>query len=497
MRKKNIKLNLITSIILKTVILIYTFLFYKIVLNRFGSSVNGLVNSITTFLLYITILESGVGPVVKSILYKPISEDNNKEVSGILKSTEVFFRKIALIFIPYSLIISVVYPLIVNKEFDFLYTFLLVIIIAISKFIEYYFGITYRLYLQARQKSYIVTIIQIVLYVINCFVLIVLYKLKASIHVIEFITGLVFILMPLIQNIYVKKKYNINTKIKGRYEIKNKWDGLIQHIAYVIHSNTDIIIITVFTNLKEVSVYSVYYLVIKGIKAIISCFTNGIDSIFGDIVARNDDIKEKFNIYETSFYMLVTILFATSIVLINPFVSLYTKNLTDVNYVRVIFGYLIVISEFIWAVRQPYNDLIRALGHFKQTKRGALIECFSNLIISLLLVHKFGLIGVAIGTIVAMTLRTIELVYYSDKNVLHISVFNTIKKILLIFVETIIIFELFKIMPLFNFNNYIHFIANGFIVTIMSLIVVLIMNYIFYRKDFKSLLETIIHFGKI
>ena len=45
------------------------------------------------------------------------------------------------------------------------------------------------------------------------------------------------------QNIYVKKKYNIKlNEIDEEYKIKQKWDGLAQHIAYVVHENSDVAI---------------------------------------------------------------------------------------------------------------------------------------------------------------------------------------------------------------------------------------------------------------
>ncbi len=37
----------------------------------------------------------------------------------------------------------------------------LILIMAISTFAEYYFGMTYRLYLQAEQKTYIISLIQV------------------------------------------------------------------------------------------------------------------------------------------------------------------------------------------------------------------------------------------------------------------------------------------------------------------------------------------------
>ena len=68
MRSKKALYNIITNLIMQGSAIIYGFVIPKIIIDYFGSDVNGLVSSITQFLAYITLLESGFGPVVKSIL---------------------------------------------------------------------------------------------------------------------------------------------------------------------------------------------------------------------------------------------------------------------------------------------------------------------------------------------------------------------------------------------------------------------------------------------
>ena len=301
MRSRKAIYNIISNLILQFVVVVYGFIVPKIIISKFGSNVNGLISSITQFLAYITLLESGFGPVVKATLYKSIAEKDNKTIKSILKTTEKFFRTIALIFIIYIIVLIVAYPMIVNNEFDKLYTISLILIISISTFAEYFFGMTYKLYLQADQRTYVISIIQIVTYILSTIFIVVLAKINCSIQIIKLVSGLIFVLRPLLQNYYVKKKYNINLKdVQEKYELKQKWDGLAQHIASVIHSNTDITILTIFCSLTEVSVYSVYYLVVSGIKKIIQAFSSGIDASWGDMIAKNehDNLNKKFNLYE-------------------------------------------------------------------------------------------------------------------------------------------------------------------------------------------------------
>jgi len=492
MRSKNAIYNIISNIVLQLIVIVYGFIVPKIIISNFGSNVNGLISSITQFLGYISLLESGFGPVVKSVLYKPIAKKNKKEITSILKASNKFFKTISIVFIAYIIVLLFIYPLIINSEFSQLYTCSLILIIAISTFAEYFFGMTYRLYLQAEQKNYVISIIQIITYILSVIIILILVKFNASIHVIKLVGSLVFVLRPILQNIYVRKKYNIVfDKQKENYKIEKKWDGLAQHIAAVIHSNTDITVLTIFSTLAEVSVYSVYYMVVKGIKALIQSFVNGIDASFGDMIAKdeNDRLNKNFDLYETIYHSISTIIYACTLILIVPFVTVYTKGITDVNYIRYTFGYLIVISEFIWAIRLPYSSVTLAAGHFKETRRGAWVEVITNIIISIILVINYGIIGVAIGTIVAMAIRTIEFVYHTNKYILKRSILSSIKKITLVIAETLIIFIVSKTVMNLNVTSYFKWAINAIIVFSYSCVIVFFINFIFYKKSYLEIFK--------
>lgn len=492
MRSKRAIYNIISNLILQITVVIYGFIIPKIIISQFGSNVNGLISSITQFLTYITLLESGFGPVVKAALYKPMAEKDNETIKAILKTTEDFFRMIAKIFIIYIIILIIVYPLFVNKEFETFYTISLIVIISLSTFAEYFFGMTYKLYLQAEQKTYIISIIQILTYIFSTICIIVLAKLHVSIQMLKLVSGIIFVIRPLLQNLYVRKKYKINLMdVNEKYELKQKWDGLIQHVAFVIHENTDITILTFFCNLTEVSVYSVYHLVVKGIKSFIQVFSNGIEASWGDMIAKNEykNLYKKFDIYEIFYFTICTICFSCTMILIVPFISVYTQEIEDANYIRHAFGYLIVISEYIWAIRLPYSSITLAAGHFKETRKGACIEALSNIIISTILVYKFGLIGVTIGTIIAMTIRTIEFVYHTNKFILKRSILASIKKILIVIIETIIIIIISNFMPQVKTISYFSWLINAIIVFLEASVIVVLLNIIIYRNNIKIILN--------
>lgn len=494
MRGKKAILNIIVSLLLQIITLICGFIIPKLIITKFGSDVNGLVSSITQFLAYITLLEAGFGPVVKAALYKPIADKNKKQIENILKASEKFFRIIALIFIIYLIILSVVYPTIVNTEFAFVYTMSLVLIISISTFAEYFFGMTYKLYLQAEQETYITSIIQIIGYILNTVAIVILIQANVSIHIVKLVSGLIFVLRPIAQNIYVKKKYNINLKDADKqYKLKQKWDGLAQHIASVVHNNTDITILTIFAPITEVSVYSVYYLVVKGVKSIIQAFTGGVDASFGDMIAKGEknQLNRSFKTYELFYYTITTIAYTCTTLLIVPFIIVYTLGITDANYIRPIFATVLVLSEFMWSIRLPYSGITLAAGHFKETRKGAWVEAISNIIISVILVWNFGIVGVAIGTLVAMLIRTIEFVYHTNKYILERKQSQSLIRFGIIALQLIAVSLLSKLLPTYEFTNYFIWIKYACMVLVLTIIIVVPINLIIYKEDVKDLLGII------
>ena len=187
--------------------------------------------------------------------------------------------------------------------------------------------------------------------------------------------------------------------------------------------------------------------------------------------------------------VVATILFVSTILLISPFVSVYTKGVMDADYVRPLFGFLLVLGEYISAVRMPYNSIVHAAGHFKETKRGAWLEAIINITLSIALVFNFGLVGVAIGTTVAMFIRTVEFVYHANKYVLHRSVKNSVGKIFVaIMITTISSIVWFSIIHISLPTNYLEWILEAVMVFLTISSITILSYCIFYRKEMKDAL---------
>lgn len=158
MKEKKLIKNIISMLIYQIIAIISGFIIPKAIIQNYGSSVNGLITSISQFIAYIYIVESGVGTLIRFLLYKPIARNNKEEIERILKSAQNFLKQILYLYIIYVMILCMFYPKVVSNNFDAYFTVLLVIVIAISRFAEYFMSMEYNLYLQANQQKYIIAV---------------------------------------------------------------------------------------------------------------------------------------------------------------------------------------------------------------------------------------------------------------------------------------------------------------------------------------------------
>lgn len=486
-RSKLLAYNSVTSLISQGATVICGLVLTRLILSHFGSSVNGLVSSITQFLGFISFLEMGIGAVVKAALYKPLADRDYDEVGKIIISARKFYRTISYILILYTIVLTIVFALISREEFSPLFTGSLVLIIAVSLFAQYYFGMPYQLMLNADQRTYITTIVCCATLILNTLLSAALIYAGASIQVVKSVTSLVYVIRPVFYVLYVRKNYPINEKqIITEEPLKQKWNGLAQHIAYVVVNYTDIVVLTILSSLTNVSVYTVYHNVTIGVQQVISCISVGISAMLGNVLysESKDRKKDTFGLIEWFFHTVTVVLFTVTGIMIVPFVQLYTKGVGDANYTVPLFAVMITLAQASYSIRTPYETLILAANHFKQTQRSAVIEVIINISVSVLLVFEFGLIGVAIGTFAAMTYRTIYFVFYLRNNILEYKIKHFIKLIVLDVIQVISCIGICCCVLQFHStaDSWMEWIIRAVITGIISIVVCGTVNIIFNRQ---------------
>ena len=418
MIKRITLLNTISTLLLQLCNILSGFIIPKLILTAFGSEVNGLVSSLTQFLSYITLVEGGITGVVTASLYRPLTRYDDEKISSIVKTSQTFYRKISLIFIVYTIVLASIYPIIFSTNFSYAYVASLALILSISLIIQYMFSLAAKTLLSADKKIYIVSFTQAIILLVGIILAYISISILPSIHIFKFLTGIVFIIQPIIFKRYINKHYKINKKAKEDNKlIMNRWNGFAINIAAFIHGSTDITILTIFTSLTTVSVYSIYALVSTGLKTIINALVSSLNPVLGHAYAKKDyvELNKKMNLYEYIVFMLVSFLFSLAILLIVPFILIYTDGINDANYNQPAFAVLLLISEALYLIKFPHLNLAYSANRFKEISPTGFIEAAINIVISLSLVSSLGLIGVALGTVIAMFYRMAYHVWYTTK----------------------------------------------------------------------------------
>lgn len=501
MRSKKAFLNLTTSITLQIVTAISGLVIPRLMIVTYGSAVNGIILSISQFLSYITLLEAGLGPVVIYALYKPLANKDNEVLNGIIAASDRFFKKLGIFFLVYMIILATFYPFMFLNEFDFEFVFWMVFILGISTFTQYYFAISFNLLLTADQKAYINMIIQIATIVLNTIIIIVLVKLQMSVTIVRLGSAFVFLLKPVMVRYYVLKHYKIDSKAKPNFEaLSQRWSALSQHIAYVIHYNTDIVMLTIFCNIKEVSVYSVYSMIALSLVNIIQMISTSIRASLGNMIAKNENIALERNFSLLLFLnnSVTTIIFTTAVIMVMPFVSIYTYGVNDVNYIRFEFAIILFMSEAILCLRTPYSTLAMAFGHFKRTHNAAIIEASIKVVASLLLVKLYGLVGVALGTLGAMLFRYIHFIVYMKKGrMVNFSIKMTIIRLSLYILSSALTILIVYCFINLNVSTYLAWFSKATIVFAISLTITLAINSPAHKNEFNTMIGIMITLLKV
>lgn len=492
--KKNVTLiNIISSIVLQIFTIIYGFIIPKIIIDYFGSEVNGLVSSITQFLSYISLLEGGVTAVIIAKLYKPLVDDDSEKISSILLTANRFYKKIGFFFIFYSVFLAFFYPIVFNKfDFSYTYVFVLTLILSISLIIQYMLSLGAKCLLSADKKIYVVSITQSIIIILNTILALLSLKIYPNIHIFKFITGVTYFIQPLIFNMVIQKKYKINKKAESDTSlIADRWNGFANNIAYFIHTSTDISILTIFTNLVTVSVYSVYSLVTTGIKSLIGAINNGIFPTIGQLYAKKNknELNEKFDLYEKVYLSIVFFISTVTILLITPFVEIYVgSEQFFTQYNQSLFGVILVIATALDLAKIPHVNLSYSANKFKDLTFPCFIEAFINVIISIILVRKIGLIGVAVGTLIAMLYRLIYQVSFTEKIMDRKK--NKFWKtfIILSFSSMLSLILCYKLIPIRSVSVFM-WLFYGFIYSMITILVFLISFFaIIDKKKIKKII---------
>lgn len=491
-RQKRAKFNAATMLGNQFVATVCGMLIPWIMIDTFGSEAYGATTSIAQFLSYISILEGGIGRAARGELYKPLADGDTENISRVYLAIKRFFNRIGTVFCAYALILAFCYYDIADVgAFSRDYIFWLVIVMTIGKFAEFMGGYSNITLFNADQRQYVSNLTVIGTSLLNVLLVVILSRSGCDLLWVKLGSSLIFLIKPVIYTIYLKKHYTI-VRTGERAKLKNQWTAIGQHIAYFIQSNIAVFALTVFADLKTVAVYAVYHLVSFSLRNLVTSFGSGMEAMFGDMIAKNEteELKTAYKRYKWILTLLTLTLFGTAMVLILPFIKLYTAEVTDANYHQPVFAGVLLLGDALYCLTLPCYNLPIAAGKLKESRTGAYGEAIISVVVSVALVFWNPLMGVGIGLLAAMLFKSLYLIAFSAKHILRVHSWRLLRDF---FVTTLILTFMacagIWISNYLSVDNYISWALHGVGVVAAMGAVALIIGNVLYPGTIKSVVS--------
>lgn len=370
---------------------------------------NGLFYNIVTVL---SMSEMGIGTALIYALYKPVADNNKEKVKSLMFLYKKLYTAIGWFVIIFGIILTPFLGMLIKEMPDIYYIHLYYMLYVIDSGMSYFY--TYkRSLIICNQEDYIssatVMISTIVTKGIQFLILVTTQN--------YFLYLLIQILFTRLENILISKiadrkfPYLLEKDIKlleqeETASIKKNIVGMMtQKIGSVIVSGTDNLIISKILGLTAVGFYSNYMLLINTLNSLIGKVFNSITASVGNLVAKKDSSEVEKTFLNILFINYWIFSFSTVCFwcLLQPFISIWLGNkflLSDETI------WVMVILFYVNGMRKTVLIFRNATGIFWHDRYKTIIEAVINLLLSIPLTYLYGVMGVKLGSLIALVIVT-------------------------------------------------------------------------------------------
>lgn len=385
------------------------FILRTVFISYLGDTLNGINDLYTGILSVLSLAELGVGTALNYSLYGPVARKDYEKIKSYMQLYKKAYRVIGLVIAVIGLAISPFLPYLVKQPQGVsvrdltLYYFIFLFNTVSTYFVAYKYSLAY-----AEQKNYIqtntITITKMITVTLQIAVIVTtrnfyLYLLTAAaVELIQkiFISWYLNRLYPYLKDKNVKKLSKEETG-----EVVTKTKALVFHkVGDVARLQTDSMIISAFINVTLVGFVGNYNMILNSVANFVNIIFNSVLSSFGNLIATESKEKQYsvFKVYRFFACWVYGFSAVGFFLLLTPFIVIWQGN-EKVLAASVVA--CILIDYYFKGDRIVLSNFKTAAGVFEQDKYLALIQGVVNLILSIVLVQKIGLVGIYIGTIVS------------------------------------------------------------------------------------------------
>lgn len=385
------------------------FVLRTIFINHLGDTLNGINDLYTGILSVLSMAELGVGTALNFSLYGPVARKDYEKIKSYMLLYKKAYRIIGLVIGIIGMAISPFLPYLVKQPEGIgvrdltLYYFIFLFNTVSSYFVAYKYSLV-----NAEQNNYIQTNIITITKMITVTLQIVVIIVTENFYLYLLTAAFVELVQKIVVSRYLNKRYpylldqNVESLSKEETgEIIHKTKALVFHkVGDVARLQTDSMIISAFINVTLVGYVGNYNMVLTSVANFVNIIFNSVLSGFGNLIATESREKQYqiFKVYRFFACWVYGFSAVGFFLLLTPFIIIWqgTEKVLAVGVVA-----CILIDYYFKGDRIVLSNFKTAAGVFEQDKYLALIQGVVNLVISIVLVQRIGLVGIYIGTIVS------------------------------------------------------------------------------------------------
>jgi O-antigen/teichoic acid export membrane protein len=185
---------------------------------------------------------------------------------------------------------------------------------------------------------------------------------------------------------------------------KNAGAMSIHKLGDVMLNNTDSLIMSSFVGVGSVGIYSNYLLISNSVNTALSSILGATTASIGNLSAT-EDRESVFRVYKVLQFLCFWIYSFSCVafmILYNPFISAWTAW-TGKDYLfpmTIVFVY--VLNFYINGMRKGILIFRDAMGLYWYDRYKPIFEVIINLVFSIVLVIKMGIVGIMFGTFISV-----------------------------------------------------------------------------------------------
>ena len=410
-RKRNSVFSSIFGLLNNIIHIFFAFYLRKQFVNYFSAEYLGLYSFFDSIFGMLIALDCGVSSSVFFQIYEPIAKNDKEHVVSLFNHIRIIYSLRAILVLIIGFVISFYLPnLLIGTDLELSYIFKCYYIYMIFNSTNYFF-VFYSFYLEALQKRFVISIIQIFMYFVE-----ITAKLLAIFVFRSFILYLIFsVAFILLTNVicafyvygkepYLLKKSKINSEDKKN--IKKLFGMALHSLSSAASRYTDTFLITSLSGLINTGLFTNYKTISSNVTTLLNQITSSIKDPFRNYIICEDKSKVESMLYNLNYLIFVLAGVCTSciICLSNDFITIWLGKEFLLSDLTVLFTTLTFLLSF---MNYFIIDAYYITQSYYRDKKSPIIELLVNLVISFVLGIKYGILGIMVGTVIYYFVQTI------------------------------------------------------------------------------------------